>query len=126
MAANMKAVKLRIKSVQSTMQITKAMELVASSKLRKAKERAEVCRPYFRTLHSTLKDIAVNNTDFSSVYAAEARSEKFCYVVIAGDRGLAGGYNANLFKRMEEDSAGRDYMVLPAQALLSYASGAGS
>ena len=103
MAANMKAVKLRIKSVQSTMQITKAMELVASSKLRKAKERAEVCRPYFRTLHSTLKDIAVNNTDFSSVYAAEARSEKFCYVVIAGDRGLAGGYNANLFKRMEED-----------------------
>ena len=95
MAANMKAVKLRIKSVQSTMQITKAMELVASSKLRKAKERAEVCRPYFRTLHSTLKDIAVNNTDFSSVYAAEARSEKFCYVVIAGDRGLAGGYNAN-------------------------------
>ena len=113
MAANMKAVKLRIKSVQSTMQITKAMELVASSKLRKAKERAEVCRPYFRTLHSTLRDIAVNNTDFSSVYAAEARSEKFCYVVIAGDRGLAGGYNANLFKRMEEDSAGRDYMVLP-------------
>ena len=47
MASNMKAVKLRIKSVQSTMQITKAMELVASSKLRKAKERAEVCRPYF-------------------------------------------------------------------------------
>ena len=48
MAANMKAVKLRIKSVQSTMQITKAMELVASSKLRKAKERAETCRPYFQ------------------------------------------------------------------------------
>ena len=113
MAANMKAVKLRIKSVQSTMQITKAMELVASSKLRKAKERAEVCRPYFRTLYETLKEIAVNNTDFSSVYAAEARSEKFCYVVIAGDRGLAGGYNANLFKCMEADSAGRDYMVLP-------------
>ena len=51
MAGNMKAVKLRIKSVQSTMQITKAMELVASSKLRKAKERAEVCRPYFTELH---------------------------------------------------------------------------
>ena len=54
MASNMKAVKLRIKSVQSTMQITKAMELVASSKLRKAKERAEVCRPYFTELHETL------------------------------------------------------------------------
>ena len=56
MASNMKAVKLRIKSVQSTMQITKAMELVASSKLRKAKERAETCRPYFTELHETLKD----------------------------------------------------------------------
>ena len=113
MAANMKAVKLRIRSVQSTMQITKAMELVASSKLRKAKERAEVCRPYFQTLHQTLKDIAAGNTDFSSVYAKKASSEKCCYVVIAGDRGLAGGYNANLFKCLEADSAGKDYVVLP-------------
>ena len=113
MAANMKAVKLRIKSVQSTMQITKAMELVASSKLRKAKERAEVCRPYFQTLHQTLKDIAAGNTDFSSVYAKKASSEKCCYGVIAGDRGLAGGYNANLFKCLEADSAGKDYVVLP-------------
>ena len=55
MASNMKAVKTRIKSVQNTMQITKAMELVASSKLRKAKERADVCRPYFGELHQTLK-----------------------------------------------------------------------
>ena len=58
MAANMKAVKLRMKSIQSTMQITKAMELVASSKLRKAKERADLSRPYFQTLHDTLTDIA--------------------------------------------------------------------
>ncbi|MDO4307375.1 MAG: ATP synthase F1 subunit gamma [Eubacteriales bacterium] len=113
MAANMKSVKLRIKSVQSTMQITKAMELVASSKLRKAKERAETCRPYFQTLHGTLQDIAEGNTDFSSVYAKEANSEKYCYVMIAGDRGLAGGYNANLFKCLEAASAGQDFMVLP-------------
>ncbi len=113
MAANMKSVKLRIKSVQSTMQITKAMELVASSKLRKAKERAETCRPYFRELHQTLQDIAQDNTDFSSIYAKEAENEKYCYVVIAGDRGLAGGYNANLFKCLEAESAGKDYVVLP-------------
>ena len=105
MAANMKSVKLRIKSVQSTMQITKAMELVASSKLRKAKERAETCRPYFRELYKTLQNIAEENTDFSSVYAREASSEKYCYVVIAGDRGLAGGYKA--------DSKGKDFSVLP-------------
>ena len=113
MAANMKAVKLRIKSVQSTMQITKAMELVASSKLRKAKERAEVCRPYFETMHQTLSDIAQGNTDFSSVYASEAVNEKRCYVLIAGDRGLAGGYNTNLFKCLEAASSGQDFRVLP-------------
>lgn len=113
MAANMKAVKLRIKSVQSTMQITKAMELVASSKLRKAKERAEVCRPYFETMHQTLMDIAQGNTDFSSVYARESGNEKRCYVLIAGDRGLAGGYNTNLFKCLEAASVNQDFLVLP-------------
>ena len=113
MAANMKAVKLRIKSVQSTMQITKAMELVASSKLRKAKERAEVCRPYFETMHQTLVDIARGNTDFSSVYARESGNEKRCYVLIAGDRGLAGGYNTNLFKCLEAASLNQDFLVLP-------------
>lgn len=64
MAANMKAVKLRIKSVESTMQITKAMELVASSKLRKAKERADTCRPYFQELYRTLQDIAKETRNF--------------------------------------------------------------
>ena len=113
MAANMKAVKLRIKSVQSTMQITKAMELVASSKLRKAKERAEICRPYYKDLYRTLQHIAVDNTEFYSVFAREAVSDKYCFVVVAGDRGLAGGYNANMFKKVEEVSAGKDYVVLP-------------
>ena len=113
MAANIKPVKLRIKSVQITIQITKAMELVASSKLRKAKERAEVCRPYFETMHQTLVDIAQGNTDFSSVYARESGNEKCCYVLIAGDRGLAGGYNTNLFKCLEAASLNQDFLVLP-------------
>ena len=116
-ANNMKAVKLRIKSVQSTMQITKAMELVASSKLRKAKERADVCRPYFRELHQTLQDIANGNIDFSSAYARESANPKSCYVVIAGDRGLAGGYNTNLFKCLEADAEGKDYVVLPRKKI---------
>ena len=58
MAGSMKDIKLRIKSVESTMQITKAMELVASSKMRRAKERVEHSRPYFETLHETLTGIA--------------------------------------------------------------------
>ena len=113
MAGNMKAVKLRIKSVQSTMQITKAMELVASSKLRRAKERSERCRPYFDELYSTLVNIANSNTDFSSIFAKDNVNEKVCYIVIAGDRGLAGGYNSNLFKCFEADASGKEYSVLP-------------
>lgn len=112
MSANMKSVKQRIRSVQSTMQITRAMELVASSKLRKAKERAENCRPYFQTLYETLRKIAMQNRELSS-YTKASVSEKWCYVVIAGDRGLAGGYNANLFKCLEENVAGKEFAILP-------------
>ena len=61
--ASMKDIKLRIKSVESTMQITKAMELVASSKLNKAKLRVERSRPYFTLLHQTLAEIAEANTE---------------------------------------------------------------
>lgn len=113
MAANMKAVKLRIKSVENTMQITRAMELVASSKLRGAKDRADICRPYFEELYETLEEIAAGNTDFSSVYARSSQADTRCYVVIAGDRGLAGGYNTNLFRHLEQQAGEGDYTVLP-------------
>ncbi|MBO6133875.1 MAG: ATP synthase F1 subunit gamma [Lachnospiraceae bacterium] len=113
MAANMKAVKLRIKSVQSTMQITKAMQLVAASKLRKAKEKADRSKPYLNICKDTLADIATGNTDFQSPYTKASENDKWLYVVIAGDRGLAGGYNANLFKFMESEFHGRDVTVLP-------------
>ena len=112
-AANMKAVKLRIKSVQNTMQITRAMQLVAASKLRKAKERADLSKPYFQIMRETLTDISKGNTDFQSPYTKQVENNKWLYVVIAGDRGLAGGYNANLFKFMESETKGREYMVLP-------------
>ncbi len=111
--ASMKDIKLRIKSVQSTMQITKAMELVASSKLRRAKMRAEQCRPFFDILHETLTDIANTNRDFSSPYLQQRDIKKTCYVVIAGDRGLAGGYNNNVFKLAAAHMEGKPVMVLP-------------
>ncbi|MEF9969624.1 MAG: ATP synthase F1 subunit gamma [Ruthenibacterium sp.] len=112
-ASNMKDIKIRIKSVESTMQITKAMELVASSKLRRAKERAENTRPYFNTLHAALHDIAYGNTDFSSPYVQKREQKKVCYVIIAGDRGLAGGYNANLFKCVAAHQSGLPVCALP-------------
>lgn len=113
MAANMKAVKLRIKSVETTMQTTKAMQLVAASKLRKAKEKADLSKPYLETLKDTLTDIAHGNLDFSSPYTKPGTNDKWLYIVIAGDRGMAGGYNSNLFKFMESEIKGRDISVLP-------------
>ena len=100
--ASMKDIKLRIRSVESTMQITKAMELVASSKLRKAKERQEHSRPYFSGLKETLLDIEANTRDFVSPYQKQRQIKKRCLIMIAGDRGLAGGYNSNIIKAVTE------------------------
>ncbi|GKI16716.1 ATP synthase gamma chain [Oscillospiraceae bacterium] len=111
--ASMKDIKLRIKSVESTMQITKAMELVASSKLRRAKERVEKSRPYFDVLHMALTDIAYSSVEFTSPYIAQRPVKRSCYVVIAGDRGLAGGYNANILKAVAAHAEGKDWCVLP-------------
>ena len=104
--ASMKDIKLRIKSVESTMQITKAMELVASSKLRKAKERQERSRPYFTGLKETLIGIETNTRDFSSAYQKQREVKKRCLIMIAGDRGLAGGYNSNIIKTVTEKMRG--------------------
>lgn len=112
MGASMKDIKRRIRSVESTKQITKAMELVASSKLRKAKERAEASRPYFNALYQAISDIAYNNTDFSSAYTQRREAKKSLYIVIAGDRGLAGGYNANIFRLAGQEMAGKDASVI--------------
>ena len=94
----MKDIKRRIKSVESTMQITKAMELVASSKLRKAKEKADKARPYFDALYETMCEIQAENPSFLSPFTRKVGEGKSLLVVIAGDRGLAGGFNSNIFK----------------------------
>lgn len=97
-SGNMKDIKRRIKSVESTMQITKAMELVASSKLRKAKEKADNARPYFDALYETMCEIQSENQDFFSQYTKKRDAKSVLLVVIAGDRGLAGGFNSNVLK----------------------------
>ena len=89
------------------MQITKAMELVASSKLRRAKERVEHSRPYFETLYATLFDIAAADSEFSSPYLAKRETHRRLYIVIAGDRGLAGGSNAHTLKTWRQGGGGR-------------------
>lgn len=97
-AAGMKDIKRRMKSVESTSQITKAMQLVASSKLRRAKEKAAAAIPYFDTLYETLSTI-VSDPDFVSPYTAKREIKTVLLIVIAGDRGLAGGFNSNVLKK---------------------------
>ncbi|MBE6635365.1 MAG: ATP synthase F1 subunit gamma [Ruminococcaceae bacterium] len=106
--ASINDIKSRIKSVEGTMQITKAMELVATSKLRKAKERAESAKPYLKLLTESISILGDTSGSFSADTCA-----KTLYIVIAGDRGLAGGYNNNVFKLMRHRSEGEDAIYLP-------------
>jgi F-type H+-transporting ATPase subunit gamma len=94
------------------MQITKAMELVATSKLRRAKERAERSRPYYEMLNDTLGSIGASLSDRTSPWFKERRG-KTLFVVIAGDRGLAGGYNANVFRLTASLAKESDPIYLP-------------
>lgn len=111
--ASMKDIKLRIKSVESTMQITKAMQLVATSKLRRAKERMENSKPYAHISREAIQAAVAQCTDPTIPYIAQRPMKKRCYVVIAGDRGLAGGYNANVFKALDAHREDADFCVLP-------------
>ena len=108
-----KEIKNRIRSMESTRQITKAMEMVAASKLRHAQARVLNSRPYFEILYATITDIVNSGSDFSSPYLTKRPVKKSAYVVIAGDRGLAGGYNSNILKLVQAEMAGKDVVILP-------------
>ena len=108
-----KEIKNRIRSMESTKQITKAMEMVAASKLRHAQARVMNSRPYFEILRSTIDDIVDTNQDFSSPYLVKRPVKKIAYIVIAGDRGLAGGYNSNILKLVQSEAQGENITVLP-------------
>ena len=108
-----KEIKNRIRSMESTKQITKAMEMVAASKLRRAQAQISNSRPYFEILYATIQDITRSNRDFTSPYLKEREVKKAMYIVIAGDRGLAGGYNSNILKMVLSEIQGKDAVVLP-------------
>ena len=108
-----KEIKNRIRSMESTKQITKAMEMVAASKLRRAQAQVLSSRPYFEILYKTIQDILAQNRDTDSQYLRKHAVNKTLFVVIAGDRGLAGGYNSNILKMVTAQMEGKDALVLP-------------
>ncbi len=100
MAGQLKEVRNRIKSVQNTQQITKAMKMVSAAKLRKAQEGIVQMRPYARKLQELLTNIVSGSEGEGSMkLAAERPVERVLFIVITSDRGLAGAYNANIIKQ---------------------------
>src|ERR671910_211156 len=102
MAGKLRAVKRRIVSVKSTQKITRAMELIASSRIVKAHRRVEAARPYAEAMRSLMASVARNagNLDHPLLKPREGRG-RVGMIVIAADRGLAGAYNSNVIRAAE-------------------------
>ena len=96
--ASMRDIKRRKSSIQSTQQITKAMKLVSTVKLQKAKLHAEATDPYFNHMYQTVTCILAKSGNINHPYLTPGVSDKIAVVVITSNRGLAGGYNANVTK----------------------------
>ncbi|MCP5159946.1 MAG: F0F1 ATP synthase subunit gamma [Gammaproteobacteria bacterium] len=96
--AGAKEIRTKIKSVQSTQKITKAMEMVAASKMRKALERMQAARPYANRIRNVISHLAHAHTEYRSPGLVEREIKRVGLIVISTDRGLCGGLNTNLFK----------------------------
>lgn len=101
--ASMRDIKRRKESVQSTGQITKAMKLVSSVKLQKAKVGAEISKPYFDTMYNTVAGMIAKSGQMSHPFLQKSQSEKKAVILISSNRGLAGGYNSNVVKLVTKD-----------------------
>ena len=100
MAKGMREIKRQIKSVQNTKQITKAMEMVAAAKLRRAQEKADAARPYAEKLKEVVESIATGQNDVQHPMLQSRPVKKSAYLVITSDAGLTGGYNANILRQV--------------------------
>ncbi|RDY67798.1 F0F1 ATP synthase subunit gamma [Lysobacter soli] len=94
-------IKSKIKSVQNTRKVTRALEMVSASKIRKAQERMKVSRPYARVMKQVIGHLAQANSDYQHPYLVERQDVKRVgYIIVSSDRGLAGGLNNNLFRKL--------------------------
>jgi F-type H+-transporting ATPase subunit gamma len=96
--AGAKEIRTKIKSIKSTQKITKAMEMVAASKMRKAQERMRAARPYATKIRNVISHLAHAYTEYRSPGLVEREVKRVGLIVVSTDRGLCGGLNTNLFK----------------------------
>lgn len=94
-------IKTKIRSVQNTRKVTRALEMVSASKIRKAQERMKASRPYARAMKQVIGHLAQANSEFQHPYLVERKDiRRVGYIVVSSDRGLAGGLNNNLFRKL--------------------------
>jgi F-type H+-transporting ATPase subunit gamma len=94
-------IKTKIKSVQNTRKVTRALEMVSASKIRKAQDRMKASRPYARAMKQVVGHLAQANSEFHHPYLEERKTiKRIGYVIVSSDRGLAGGLNNNLFRKL--------------------------
>lgn len=110
--ASMRDIKRRKESIQSTQQITKAMKLVATVKLQRAKTRAENAQPYFDKMLETIRSILIRSGQVNHPYLLPNGAAKKGVIVITSNRGLAGGYNSNVVKQLAEQGMGPEDTVI--------------
>ncbi len=107
MPNNMREIKLRMKSIKETRQITNAMKLISAAKMKKARQQLEQTLPYFDKVKSTIADILAHSGNIDNKFfdiRDEKTGKKKCYLVMTGDKGLAGGYNHNIIKLTESQA----------------------
>ncbi len=102
-----KEIRTQIKSIQSTRKITKAMEMVAGSKMRRAQERMQAARPYAQKMRNVIAHLSHAHPEYKHPYLIEREVKRVGFIIVASDRGLCGGLNVNLFRKAIE--AMRDY-----------------
>lgn len=100
-----KEIRDQISSVKSTQKITKAMEMVAASKMRKAQDRMLAARPYAQKIRSVVAHIAKANLEYKHPFTIEREVKRVGYIVVSSDRGLCGGLNMNVFRKTVGDMA---------------------
>src|SRR5882757_1139084 len=98
--AGAKEIRTKIKSVKNTQKITRAMEKVAMSKMRKAQERMVAARPYAEKIRRTVSHLAQANPEYQHPYMLEREVKRVAFIIVSSDRGLAGGLNTNLFRAL--------------------------
>jgi F-type H+-transporting ATPase subunit gamma len=102
MGANLKEVRVRIKSVMSTQQITKAMKMVSASKLRRAQQAIQQFRPYSNKMNEMLTNILAGSSDTTVSYGVAREVKNVCIVVVTSNKGLCGAFNTNVNKAVVE------------------------